>query len=274
VRITIFPAVAVLAVLALPGMAAAQYIPRDPVPNFAIPPLIRGPQSGAVPTIGTIPPLSLPSIGLPLPSIGLPPSPMFGVPQPPFVYGGTGPGRHQRSHSNHSDNWNRGRLGYSAYPGWPVMVVMTAPGFYGVPQVPAEVAPASVPAPAPKGSLLLHVQPAGAQVFVDGYYAGTADDFDGNPGALVLDTGAHIIELDDPSYQTVRFDVRIDANQSIVYRRELTPVTPTITAPSTAPTNSTPTPMYLIPGCYLGNVPPKDAGLPATCDPSRVIRLK
>jgi hypothetical protein len=252
-------------------MAAAQYIPRDPFPNFAIPPLIRGPQSGAVPTIGTIPPLSLPSIGLPLPSIGLPPSPMIGVPQPAVVYGGTGPGRHQRFHSN---NWNRGWPGYSAYPGWPVMVVMTPPGFYGVPQVPTEVAPARVPAPAPKGSLLLHVQPASAQVFVDGYYAGTADDFDGHPGALVLDTGAHIIELDDPSYQSVRFDVRIDANQSIVYRRELSPISPAVTAPSAAPVNSTPTPMYLIPGCYLGNVPPKDAGLPSTCDPSRVIRLK
>lgn len=273
-RINIFRAVAVLAVLGLPGMAAAQYIPRDPVPNFAIPPLIRGPQSGAVPTIGTIPPMGLPSIGLPLPSIGLPPSPV-GVPQPKFVYGGTGPGpgRHQQ----HSNNWNRGYPGYSTYPGypgWPVLVVMTPPGFYGVPQVPAEVAPARVPPPAPKGSLLLHVQPAAAQVFVDGYYAGTADDFDGNPGALVLDTGAHIIELDDPSYQTVRFDVRIDANQSIVYRRELTPLTPAITAPPAAPANYTPTPMYLIPGCYLGNVPPKDAGLPATCDPSRVIRLK
>ena len=149
------------------------------------------------------------------------------------------------------------------------MVVM-APGYYDVPQLPAEI----VPAPAPKGSLLLQVQPARAQVFVDGYYAGTADDFDGNPGALVLDTGAHIIELDDPAYDTVRFDVRIDANQSIVYRRELVALAPAITAPSSSPNNSAPTPMYSIPGCYLGNVPPKDAGLPATCDPSRVIRLK
>ena len=144
------------------------------------------------------------------------------------------------------------------------MVVMT-PGFYGLPQ--AEAAPAPLPAPAPKGSLLLLVQPAGAQVFVDGYYAGIADDFDGNPVALMLETGAHIIELDAPSYSNVRFDVRIDADRSIVYRRELSPIDPVIMAPSTSP-------MYLIPGCYLGNVPPKDAGLPATCDPSRVVRLK
>jgi hypothetical protein len=256
VRITILRAVVLLASLAMPGIVSAQYVPRDPLPNFAIPPLLRAPQSGAVPTIGTIPPLSLPSIGLPLPTIGLPPTQMIR----------TGPGRHQR----YSNNWNGGWQGYSPYPAWPVMVVMTPPGFYDAPQVPAEAAPA----PAPKGSLLLHVQPAGAQVFVDGYYAGTADDFDGNPGALVLETGAHIIELDDPSYLNVRFDVRIDANQSIVYRRELSPIGPAIMAPSAAPINSTPTPMYLIPGCYLGNVPPKDAGLPATCDPSRVVTLK
>jgi hypothetical protein len=272
VRITILRAVVLLAPIAMPAAASAQYIPRDSVPNFAIPPLIRGPQSGAIPTIGTIPPMGLPSIGLPLPSIGLPPAPV-GVAQPRFVYGESGPGRHQR----HSNNWNRGWPGYSTYsgyPGWPVMVVMTPPGFYGVPQVSTDVVPAQVPAPAPKGSLLLHVQPARAQVFVDGYYAGTADDFDGNPGALVLDTGAHIIELDDPSYLSVRFDVRIDTNQSIVYRRELSPISPAITAPPAAPINSTPTPMYLIPGCYLGNVPPKDAGLPSSCDPARVVRLK
>jgi hypothetical protein len=114
------------------------------------------------------------------------------------------------------------------------------------------------------------VQPARTQVFVDGYYAGIADDFDGNPGPLVLDTGAHIVELDEPGFETVRFDVRIDANRSIAYRRELTPV---IAAPQTAPITSKPTPMYSIPGCYLGNVPPKDAGLPSTCDPARAIRL-
>jgi hypothetical protein len=35
----------------------------------------------------------------------------------------------------------------------------------------------------------------------------------------------------------------------------------------------TPTTFYFIPGCYAGNVPPKDAGLPATCDQTRVITI-
>ena len=159
----------------------------------------------------------------------------------------TGPGHYQR----HSNNWNRGGPGYpaySAYPGWPLMVVMAPSDFYGVPQVPAAVAAAREPAPAPKGNLLLHVQPAEAQVFVDGYYAGTADDFDGNPGALVLETGAHIIELDAPSYLGTRFDVRIDANQSIAYRRELAPIGPANAAASASP-------MVLSPALSSGTSP-------------------
>jgi hypothetical protein len=30
---------------------------------------------------------------------------------------------------------------------------------------------------------------------------------------------------------------------------------------------------YIIRGCYLGNVPPKDAGLPPGCDPDRAIAV-
>lgn len=40
-------------------------------------------------------------------------------------------------------------------------------------------------------------------------------------------------------------------------------------APPVAPPPS-PQPVYFIPGCYLGNIPPKDAKLPETCDLSKV----
>ena len=33
-------------------------------------------------------------------------------------------------------------------------------------------------------------------------------------------------------------------------------------------------PFYFIPGCYLGDVPPKDAGLPASCDQSKTVVVK
>jgi hypothetical protein len=141
------------------------------------------------------------------------------------------------------------------------------------PARPEEVAPAPESTVAPRtarGSLFLQVQPARVQVFVDGYYVGTVDDFDGTPGALMLDAGAHVVELDDPAYEHVRFDVRIDSSQPIIYRREMSPAS----AQPAAPLTSTSSPMYSIPGCYLGNVPPNDAGLPATCDPARAIRLR
>jgi hypothetical protein len=147
------------------------------------------------------------------------------------------------------------------------MLYMALPPMATAPSRVAEPLPVEPPA---KGSLILRVQPGSAQVWVDGYYAGAADDFDGSPRTLALDAGPHTIELDEPAHETVRFDVKTISNEPIIYRRELTRVS---VAPP-PPIASTSTPVYLIPGCYLGNVPPKDAELPATCDPSRAIRLR
>ena len=143
--------------------------------------------------------------------------------------------------------------------------------FVMVPQVGA---PAPPPAPAlslveervAKGSLVLQVEPAATQVFVDGYYVGAAEDFSGQRGGAFVDTGAHRIELIATGFEPVAFDVKISANQSITYRHEMKP---TQTAPPASQLTKIPTTFYLIPGCYMGNVPPRDAGLPPTCDLSR-----
>ena len=58
-------------------------------------------------------------------------------------------------------------------------------------------------------------------------------------------------------------DVRITAGQSVTYRAGLKALPPAVAVPSTT--------FYLIPGCYMGNIPPKDAHLPSTCDQSRAI---
>jgi hypothetical protein len=55
-------------------------------------------------------------------------------------------------------------------------------------------------------------------------------------------------------------------DQAIAYRHEMRQIDQPITVTTL---QKTPTTFYLIPGCYMGNVPPKDAGLPATCDLSR-----
>jgi hypothetical protein len=31
---------------------------------------------------------------------------------------------------------------------------------------------------------------------------------------------------------------------------------------------------YLVPGCYMGNVPPEEANLPATCDLARAVSFQ
>jgi hypothetical protein len=147
------------------------------------------------------------------------------------------------------------------------MLYMALPPMAPAPPRVAEPLPVEAPA---KGSLILRVQPGSAQVWVDGYYVGSADDFDGSPRTLALDAGPHTIELDEPAHETVRFEVKTVSNEPIIYRRALTRVS--IAVP--APIPSTSTPVFLIPGCYLGNVPPKDAGLPATCDLSRAVRLR
>ena len=68
------------------------------------------------------------------------------------------------------------------------------------------------------GELRLDVQPRHAQVFVDGYYAGVVDDFDGAFQSLKLEPGAYRIEISAPGFETLTFDVRLNPGQDIRYQ--------------------------------------------------------
>ncbi len=68
------------------------------------------------------------------------------------------------------------------------------------------------------GELRLDVSPRHAQVFVDGYYAGVVDDFDGAFQALKLTSGGYRIDISAPGYETLTFDVRINPGQDVRYR--------------------------------------------------------
>jgi PEGA domain-containing protein len=57
---------------------------------------------------------------------------------------------------------------------------------------------------APDASVRLEVKPSEAEVFVDGYYAGIVDDFDGLFQRLHLAPGEHEIELYLQGYRTVK----------------------------------------------------------------------
>ena len=54
------------------------------------------------------------------------------------------------------------------------------------------------------GSLRLQVTPREAEVFVDGYFAGTVDDFDGTFQRLDVEPGEHDVELYLPGHRSVQ----------------------------------------------------------------------
>ena len=236
---------ALFVAMGLSAVASAQS--RSNLPSWAVSPRAGSPAEGwpsdPLPQFSVLPVDSqrtspLPEIGLPLPPIGL---------RPP------GERRHESRHRS--------------------------PGYFPVPymvMVVPSVEPVTVPQPIEpvvtgSGTLVLDVQPAAAQVFIDGFYAGSAADFGGSRGGAFLDAGPHSVEMVAPGHDPLRFDVRIVPNQALVYRGELSALQPLRPAP---PTTKTPTTIYMIPGCYVGNVPPKDAHLPATCDLSDAVMFQ
>jgi hypothetical protein len=119
------------------------------------------------------------------------------------------------------------------------------------------------------------------QIYVDGYYVGMLSDVSAE---LTLDIGTHTLELREEGYENLRVDVQISTDGFITYRGELKPVGGTDLPVRGAELRASgavlqasgadlsgplpdipPTTIYVIPGCYVGNVPPKDAGLPAAC---------
>ncbi len=73
------------------------------------------------------------------------------------------------------------------------------------------------------GSVKLKVRPRDAEVWVDGYYAGTVDDFDGVFQALRLDSGSYRIEIRKQGFDTLTFDVRVQPERTITFRGEMKP---------------------------------------------------
>ena len=118
----------------------------------------------------------------------------------------------------------------------------------------------------PTGRLLLSLHSGvDPQIFVDGYYVGLFSDV---AGELILDAGAHTIQLHEEGFRDARVDVRIPLDGTITYDVALQPIE-AAPLPSAAPASSpapAPTTIYVVPGCYIGNVPPQQVTLPAGCD--------
>ena len=76
----------------------------------------------------------------------------------------------------------------------------------------------------PTGTLRLKVRPRHAQVFVDGYFVGRVDDFDGVFQSLRLEEGPYQIEILADGYEPLVLDVRILLGEKIAYKGDLLPL--------------------------------------------------
>jgi hypothetical protein len=114
------------------------------------------------------------------------------------------------------------RIGLGLFLGYPVPYAYAYP--YTVPPYVYPYGPppvAIVPGPTNFGGVSLEITPADADVYVDGVRAGVVRDFDGTIQPLTLPVGSHHIEIQANGYNTLAFDVMVQAGQVIPYRGEL-----------------------------------------------------
>lgn len=72
-----------------------------------------------------------------------------------------------------------------------------------------------------EGSIRLKVKPRDAKVYVDGYFVGAVDSFDGVFQKLSLTGGGHHFEVKADGYQAAEFDALITPGQTVTYQGEL-----------------------------------------------------
>lgn len=65
------------------------------------------------------------------------------------------------------------------------------------------------------------VSPEAAEVFLDGTYIGSADDFDGYPDYLYLEPGKYRLEFRHPFYETLAREVEVRVGQDVSLNDEL-----------------------------------------------------
>lgn len=75
-----------------------------------------------------------------------------------------------------------------------------------------------------KGSLRLEISQKEAAVYIDGFYVGAVEDFNGPTEQITLPPGPHHLELRAAGYQTLTFDVNVQPGKTITYRTPMQPV--------------------------------------------------
>jgi hypothetical protein len=118
--------------------------------------------------------------------------------------------------------------GYRPYgyrPGWSLNLYFGRPyAAYGYPAYGYPSAGYGYYAIAPGrayGAVRIADAPPNAQVFVDGYYAGVVDDYDGVFQHLNLEAGSHRIEIEVPGYPPMAVDVFVEPGRTITYHARI-----------------------------------------------------
>jgi hypothetical protein len=78
----------------------------------------------------------------------------------------------------------------------------------------------------PYGGVRLDLPQKDAEVYVDGYFVGTVNDFDGVMQQANLEAGPHHVEVRDEGFEPIAFDVNVEPGRTITYRGDLRPIEP------------------------------------------------
>ena len=74
------------------------------------------------------------------------------------------------------------------------------------------------------GFLRLKVRPRSAEVYVDGYFVGIVNEFDGLFQRLRIEEGTHTVELRHPGYEPLTLDVLIVPGEKVTFEGDLIPL--------------------------------------------------
>ena len=67
----------------------------------------------------------------------------------------------------------------------------------------------------------LKVRPRFAEVYVDGYFVGVVNEYDGIFQRLRLEEGPHTVEVRHPGYEPLKLDVLIVAGEKVTFEGDL-----------------------------------------------------
>ena len=96
------------------------------------------------------------------------------------------------------------------------------------------------------GSLRLQVTPRNTEVFIDGYYAGTVDDFDGVFQRLRVEPGDHDLELYLPGHRGLTQKIYLQPGRTFRIRHAMEPLAPGEAEP-VRPAGTAPPPNQTLP---------------------------